>query len=422
MDSSRGMLETVVIVVSLVHTIMNSFGSAHDLYKKVKRKADKTEEEVQRLKEKERRKSRSRGRHRRDSDDSDSDSDVDSIISESKSLVWQEYERGYGRIGRRFAVGDLIAQNQLQAQIIALQQTILTVFQASALHYGPAVANPMAHQLAKLLTATSTARVGSVKALTEQYQRMLTEGPLPTDLPPVSIETPAAEDKAEEVVDLEAQADRPPSPPHSTHQGSQKAFSIRTQSPTRSHHTKSKTQTPRTSRQSLSGPGHTRPPSPRRSKVSLHRSDSRDSAISTKSVANDAPNRHPHNFLFCIYALDLQNHPTQPLADAFRKGGNNRCSYCSTHIPVRAGSSWEITKDDRDAEKIFHIENRFIVKSHREGHGFACVLCAKNRKSSVDVICGSVKTLVEHVWDEHEVEDYKLEVDIREVGRGWRDV
>lgn len=77
----------------------------------------------------------------------------------------------------------VIAQNQLQAQLILMQQTIIAIFQESALAYGPAANNPISHHLATLLHTTRAARAGSIEALAQQYQRMLTEAPILPALP-----------------------------------------------------------------------------------------------------------------------------------------------------------------------------------------------------------------------------------------------
>jgi hypothetical protein len=63
----------------------------------------------------------------------------------------------------------VVAQNQLQAQIITLQQTIITIFQDSALVYGPKH-EPVSHHLARLLNASRAARAAAIDALAQQRQ------------------------------------------------------------------------------------------------------------------------------------------------------------------------------------------------------------------------------------------------------------
>jgi hypothetical protein len=61
----------------------------------------------------------------------------------------------------------------------------------------------------------------------------------------------------------------------------------------------------------------------------------------------------------------------------------------------------------------FHVTNRFIVKCHRENGELACVLCNQNRP--LDTIWDSMSDLVKHVQKAHDVEEYRQEVDIKEV-------
>ncbi|KAF2192626.1 hypothetical protein K469DRAFT_717196 [Zopfia rhizophila CBS 207.26] len=362
-ESAKDVLQTAVVVVSLVHTLMDSFGSASDLFQKLKRKSKKVEAEVEEVRETH----RPLARRRRDDSDDDYefrerqersrsrrgksrgrsagyDSDEESIYS-SGALVRQEYDRGYHHLGQQFAVGDIIAQNQLQAQIISMQQTIIKIFQESSLMNGPS-ANPVSHQLARLLETTRVARASSIEALALQYQRMLTAARVPEAIPPPPVSS--------EVV-------------------------IRTKSRARDR--------------------------------------SPDSNASTRSAPTATSSHSNPRGLFCIYALDLQKHIDQPLADNYKDGGDGRCPYCKCRLSTRPGKAWEIVKVDekrRDRDRIFLVENRFVVKSHKESGGFACVLCSRERPS--DTICDSVAALVDHVWREHTVGEYGREVDVVEIG------
>jgi hypothetical protein len=113
-----GVLQDPVLVVSLVRTLTDAFGSAGDLYRKLKQGPESDDED-----------DRSKGRRRRpprrrDSPSSDrerglgrllgkknkekeSDSDPDEqLISEASSQILAEYDRGYRKIGEPFARGD----------------------------------------------------------------------------------------------------------------------------------------------------------------------------------------------------------------------------------------------------------------------------------------------------------------------------
>ena len=237
----------------------------------------------------------------------------------------------------------VIAQNQLQAQIITLQQTIIAIFQDSALVYGPKH-EPVSHHLARLLNASRAARAAAVDALAQQRQRMLTSAPQQLALP----------------------------------------------APTRSARSRS-----------LSRPG----------------SRSRETSVTIISGPTSISTRAATHGLYCIYSLDLQNYTDQLLADNFRDGGNASCPYCSARIPIRPGKIWELIKEherDRFADRIFHVEPRFVVKSHREGGGYACVLCGRHR--ATDTTCESISSLIDHVWQEHKAWEYEREIDIVEVG------
>lgn len=114
-NQAKYVLETVVVVVSLVHTIMDTFGSTSDLYRKLKKKQEKVKEDVELLKGRHdippRRDSEehsyqtSRRRRRKDRENDYSDSDEESIDT-SGPLIRREYERGYHHLGHKFAVGD----------------------------------------------------------------------------------------------------------------------------------------------------------------------------------------------------------------------------------------------------------------------------------------------------------------------------
>jgi len=64
-------------------------------------------------------------------------------------------------------------------------------------------------------------------------------------------------------------------------------------------------------------------------------------------------------------------------------------------------------------EREFRLGQRFIIKCHTEDGEFACILCSRHR--DVDVVCGSVETLVNHVGRSHDVEEFEKEVDLREL-------
>ncbi|KAJ4332668.1 hypothetical protein N0V87_008228 [Didymella glomerata] len=83
-------------------------------------------------------------------------------------MIQRMYDDMYGRYGNRFARGDAITENQLQAQIISLQQTVITVLQDALANDRQLTRGDMA----KLVAASNSAREGSLKALQDQQARL----------------------------------------------------------------------------------------------------------------------------------------------------------------------------------------------------------------------------------------------------------
>ncbi|KAF2796087.1 hypothetical protein K505DRAFT_348193 [Melanomma pulvis-pyrius CBS 109.77] len=398
-----GIQQNPKVVASLVHTLIDTFGSASSLYRRLKRerKAEESDDSIQdrrhvplsrrrldsdtdsdfrdrrrrrlgrsKSRKGERSRSRSKSRHR---DAADSDEEA---INAASELVLAEYERGHHYLGEKYAVGDrkatrslippfpplhaclqprllnlartVLAQTQLQAQIIALQQTLLQVYQAYAL---------TPQHLPQLLHATRSARIASIQALATQYQRML-EIPDTFPLPDLPGAFPA---RASE--------------PH--------GLPIRSKSRTRAK--------------------------------SIDSSSNRTTRF-TPSSSHSAPTAASRG-LFCVYASDLQKYADQPLADSYRAEGDGRCPYCHFVISTRPSKAWEIVKEDeawRDRERVFLVQQRFIVKCHREGGRFACVVCSKFRET--DTVCGEARALVDHLWREHTCVELERDEDVVEVG------
>jgi len=71
-------------------------------------------------------------------------------------------------MGNRFAQGDAIVENQMQAQIIALQQTVINVLQ-DALYNDRQLTRA---DMAKIIAASNSARDGSLDALHQAQRRL----------------------------------------------------------------------------------------------------------------------------------------------------------------------------------------------------------------------------------------------------------
>lgn len=418
---AKGVLQDLVVVVSLVRTLTESFGSASDLYRKLKRKSKSDSQSSDDAKDDDgKRRRKSFRRHRDSSPDSDhergrqrrekwsasakkddySDSDEELLVT-SSSKVFAEYDRGYRRLGEPFARGDcmcyhhnpaglglpfrkVVTQIQLQTQIIELQRTLLSIHQDYMLSTYLSSTSSHSHRL-RLLQTTRAARIASIEALHMQYQRMLQSTQVP-------------------------ERDHQHSIPG--------AFPVPSHHPTR-HDSVTRRRSPRCRSRSRSPPPANDPgeisilpyPKPDHGDVSI--------LPYPKPQPRPEPLPQPHgNRLFCVYARDLQNHPRLPLTDNFKEGGNNMCPFCHAHAPMRPGKAWELIANGCNAEgrqerRVFLVKNRFVIKCHREGQGFACVLCARFKES--DTVCRELEALMDHLWREHTSQELEKDDDIFEI-------
>ncbi|KAI4637834.1 hypothetical protein J4E83_000652 [Alternaria metachromatica] len=121
------------------------------------------------------------------------------------------------------------------------------------------------------------------------------------------------------------------------------------------------------------------------------------------------------NNLYCVYAYDLQRNPTQQLATSIISDRDPYCPHCRGELHLSPGKAWEISKWADDTERTFQVQNRFVVKCHRDGPDgqYCCVICSKYADS--DTICGDVKALIKHLSDDHDTRQLKHEEDIVEV-------
>ncbi|KAF2011862.1 hypothetical protein BU24DRAFT_265296 [Aaosphaeria arxii CBS 175.79] len=174
-------LKKTFIIATLCSTLIGTFTSSMGLWDRVNEKRKQTKRdskqdgEIKKLKEQieqteKRSKEREEQMRRRD--------EVGDNFERSGALIQRQYDEGYGHLGRRFAVGDQITENKLQAQVIALQQTVIHVLQDALYNDRPLTRADMA----KLVAASNSAREGSLDALRQQQQRLSIEGPPPRAL------------------------------------------------------------------------------------------------------------------------------------------------------------------------------------------------------------------------------------------------
>ncbi|KAH7075086.1 hypothetical protein FB567DRAFT_452674 [Paraphoma chrysanthemicola] len=112
--------------------------------------------------------------------------DVGYNLQRDAMMVQRMYEDGFGRYGQRFAMGDTIAENQMQAQIISLQQTVINVLQ-DALNNDRQLTRA---DQAKLIAASNAARENSLDVLHQAQQRMASGNSVRSASPQRSIAPP----------------------------------------------------------------------------------------------------------------------------------------------------------------------------------------------------------------------------------------
>ncbi|KAI1270795.1 hypothetical protein F5Y07DRAFT_393245 [Xylaria sp. FL0933] len=175
-------LKSTFVVASLCSTLVNTFTASMNLWDRVgerrkqKKKDSKQDDEIRKLKEqveqtdKRTQKPEVDG-HRRaynnkgavDDDDGDA---LSRSLGRSEALVRREYNEGAGRLGKRFAMGDL-------------QRTVIDVLQEALLNR-----QSLSHgDIQRLIGASLAARNGSLDALRQQCQRLSFEAyPQPRSL------------------------------------------------------------------------------------------------------------------------------------------------------------------------------------------------------------------------------------------------
>ncbi|KAI1856566.1 hypothetical protein JX265_011525 [Neoarthrinium moseri] len=184
-------LKKTFIIATLCSTLVGTFTSSIGLWDRVadkrkqKKRDTKQDGEIAQLKSQiEQAEKRSKEAEDRMRDRDRGTDDVGYALQRSGAAISKEFDDGYARLGRRFAVGDAATENKLQAQVIALQQTVINVLQ-DALYSGRQLDRV---DMAKLIAASNAARDGSLDALRQQRDRQLLalEAPPPPQalLPP----------------------------------------------------------------------------------------------------------------------------------------------------------------------------------------------------------------------------------------------
>ncbi|KAF2007185.1 hypothetical protein P154DRAFT_516963 [Amniculicola lignicola CBS 123094] len=366
MGTAKLHVDPAHVVQSLVSTLLDVFDATRDLYATLRAKEKREYEHNLRS----RGYSESRKFEIADEDISDNDLILD------KAAVTRTYEDGVQDIGVQFAIGDVVSQTGLQSQIITLQSVLITTFM-----YGPSSLKPISHHLSNLVAASRVAGTSSVDILAAQHQRQLSIPPPSSRARRSSISTRHSPLYPATVV-----------PTTHTHSTALVKSRRSTAWPDESAHTNPTTT-------SLSS----RPKPPKTDTESTDFTGLTSYVSSTPST------------LYCPYALDLQKHPSQLLASAVTSNISPYCPHCRRILHLTPGRSWEIFKDDEGAERCFRVQNRFVVKCHRESAdgGYSCILCT--RSGTMDTVCGDVKALIQHVWKDHGAGELELEEDVLEI-------
>ncbi|KAK0638592.1 hypothetical protein B0T16DRAFT_462357 [Cercophora newfieldiana] len=201
------------ILATLISTIAGTFTTGINLYDRIveKRKQAKLDRgQDDKIRDLERQVNEHHGhgkkhKHHHRGDDDDDDDRLRQSLQYGGSTVRNEYDRHYAELGSRYAEGDVTAQLQLQSATITLQQTVIKVLE-EALYTG------QPPDISKLYNASEFARQGSVRALRDQYRRMLESSATPNRRPAGPIRrissTSALDDRARAL---------PPAPSLSSH-------------------------------------------------------------------------------------------------------------------------------------------------------------------------------------------------------------
>lgn len=121
--------------------------------------------------------------------------------------------------------------------------------------------------------------------------------------------------------------------------------------------------------------------------------------------------------LHCLYAMDLERYPSQQLSASITADPEPHCPHCKSALHLSPGKAWEVRKDEDGDERCFQVSNRFVVKCHRGGADgqYSCILCTRHPDRDSVCVCGDVKVLIKHIWEDHSIAELKHEEDITEV-------
>ncbi|KAK3370709.1 hypothetical protein B0H63DRAFT_487485 [Podospora didyma] len=347
------------IIATLISTIAGTFSTGINLFDRIaeKRKQGKLDKgQDKRIKELEKRvnESQSRGgRERSQQRDRPraQDDDLRDSLQYGGNAVQDEFDRRYSQLGPRFAQGDLVAQTQLQSQVIILQGTVIKMLEEALL-------TGKTPDISKLYNVSEFAREGSVRALKDQYQRLLQA--VPVSRRPVG------------------PVRRISSTPQLRGGGSVASTSA---SATTAHRP-SKTG----ARFDKGGPLFCR-----FAKAMQRGTRSLNEVFVSEVSSAGCP--------ACSAVLSISPQPWRIDKEVVMR--ERRGSRGSPH-------------DDRDGDVVmwtYLVTDRFMAKCHREDVGYSCYLCFRNRPR--DTLIRDEESLVSHLVKEHGISEYEADPDIQ---------
>lgn len=325
-------------------------------------KIKELEDQVQKLQSRDesssgRSRSRSRRRRRRSLDDDMDDDDFDRSAKRSRAMIEREFDENVRRMGQRYAQGDIIAENKLQGQIIALQQSVIEVLQQALLE-GRRLTKADIH---RLIAAQDSARQGSLDALRDQYNRMLPADPrrrsvqLEYDPPRRQLTLPAP-------IDSPIDGDFAP------------VRRVQTQ-PVLNH---------------------------------SYESPDLDTYCRYAIDLQSDPRRPLHS------AFSTSGSQRCPACAVTIPVSTQDTWVFETRVPI-PGSHSEEDNSQLVELRTYRTDARLIVKSHNADGELACMLCYRER--DLDCICKSVDALIRHIGKVHTRSEFEREIDIYEERR-----
>ncbi|KAF1940493.1 hypothetical protein EJ02DRAFT_423930 [Clathrospora elynae] len=377
MGAPKSSADPAHVVHALIYTLLDVFDATRDLHQTLTIKEQRDYEQSLR--------SKGYPASRRIEYVKDERLGSDEDIVMDKAAVMRRFVDGVHALGAEFAEGDVLAHTALQSEIITLQRLLVKIFL-----YGPTSTDPISHQLAEINAVSRSVGVASVDILAALQRRQEAARP-PT---PRSTHAPSAHSSLKHA---------PPYPVIATGTSSTSTVLMKYDEP-------------------RSRASHVRSASPVNTTVLEWRErlkpERADTDTDTTSMTGPTSSHGMHSAshdLYCVYAIDLQRDATRPLSSSITSEPSPFCPDCKGSLHLSPGKAWEISKWDEDCARTFQVQARFVAKCHCDGPDgqYACVICDKYAPAIT--VCGDVKALIKHLFEDHNIRELKHEEDIVEI-------